>query len=219
MKEKSIILVSGGMDSCVTAALAIKDYLPYFLHVRYGQRTEKSELEAFNKIADHYKVDNRLITNMEHLAKIGGSALTDKKLSVPKGLSDDAHPITYVPFRNSNLLSIAVSWAETVGAHRIYIGATEEDSAGYPDCRKSFYDAFNRVIREGTQAKNIEIITPVIDKDKSEIVRMGMELNVPFNLTWSCYEREDKACGQCDSCLRRLRAFKKAGVDDLISYI
>jgi 7-cyano-7-deazaguanine synthase len=207
------------MDSCVTAAIAAQEYHLYFLHITYGQRTEKRELDSFHKLADHYQGKDRMVINMEHLARIGGSALTDKNMEIPKGLSEDDQPTTYVPFRNSNLLSIAVSWAETVGAEKIYIGATEEDSAGYPDCRQSFYDAFNRVIKEGTQAGNIEIITPIINMNKTEIVKKATALNAPLKSTWSCYEREDKACGECDSCLRRLRAFKEAGMNDPIEYV
>ena len=218
MNEKVIILVSGGIDSCVTAAIGLRTYKPYFLHVKYGQRTERKELEAFDHIADYYKIENRLIADLSHFKQIGGSALTDKKIEIPKELSNGTVPVTYVPFRNANLLCAAVSWAEAVGANKIFIGATQEDSAGYPDCKKSFYDEFNKLIQEGTKACDIEVITPVIEMNKTEIIKLGMELNAPINLTWSCYEREDLACGKCDSCLRRLRAFKEAGFPDPIIY-
>lgn len=214
MKEKAIILLSGGMDSLVSAVIALRVHIPYFLHVNYGQRTEKKELEVFNRITEYYKADNRLIVDMKHFKQIGGSALTDDRIDVPKGLNYQGIPVTYVPFRNANLLSIAVSWAEVVEATSIYIGATQEDSAGYPDCRKEFYQVFNDLIRTGTQKKNIQVITPIIDMKKSEIVRVGIRLNAPFNLTWSCYEREDIPCGECDSCLRRAKAFAEASILD-----
>ncbi len=219
MKEKAVILLSGGMDSCVTAASAIRSVDPCFLHINYGQRTEKRELEAFNSIADHYKAEIRLVADLNYYSQIGGSALTDTSIEVPNGLDSDDEPVTYVPFRNAGLLSVAVSWAEAMGAEKVFIGATEEDSAGYPDCRKSFYDSFNGVIREGTRSGNIEVITPVIDMNKAEIVKLGVELDAPLNLTWSCYQREDLACGKCDSCLRRLRAFSEAGCTDPIAYV
>ena len=219
MDNKAVILLSGGMDSCVAAAIALRSYKSYFLHIDYGQRTESKELEVFNKIADYYKIEDRLVIKMDHFSQIGGSALTDEKIEVPKGLSNDGHPLTYVPFRNANLLSPAVSWAEVVGAGKIFIGATAEDSAGYPDCRPGFYEAFNELIRVGTQAKDIEVTAPVIDMKKSEIVKLGVELNVPFNFTWSCYKCEDLACGECDSCKRRIRAFKEAGIIDPVVYM
>lgn len=218
MDERAIILVSGGMDSCVATAIGLRKHKLYFLHVKYGQRTEQKELEAFNNIADYYKVENRLIVDLNHFKQIGNSALTDRKIKVPKGLNDNTIPATYVPFRNANLLCVAVSWAEVVGAAKIYIGVTQEDSAGYPDCKKGFYEEFNKLIKEGAKLRDIEVVTPVIDMKKSEIVELGIELNAPFNLTWSCYEREDLACGECDSCLRRLRAFEEAGYPDPVIY-
>jgi len=219
MNEKAVILVSGGMDSCVTAAVALRTYQLYFLHIQYGQRTRNRELEAFNRIADYYKVEKRLVVELNYFAQIGKSALTDRNIEVPEGLSEEQNPITYVPFRNANLLSVGVSWAEAIGAIKVFIGATEEDSAGYPDCRKKFFLKFNKVIKEGTQSKNIEIVSPVIKMKKSEIIQYGIKLNAPLNLTWSCYEREDMSCGRCDSCLRRLRAFKEAGYPDPVKYI
>ena len=226
-KSLAIVLVSGGMDSCVTAAIANLKHKLAFLHVNYGQRTEKRELKSFYAIADYYNVKHRLTANVTHLSAIGGSSLTDTKIKVaqanPKRLfhsSKNKIPSSYVPFRNANILSVAVSWAEVIGAKKIFIGAVEEDSSGYPDCRKKFYDAFNKVIKLGTKPETrIEIVTPVIDLKKHQIVKRGIKLNAPFELTWSCYQNEDKACGVCDSCALRLRAFQKAGVEDPIPYI
>lgn len=223
-KELAVVLVSGGLDSCVTAAIANSlGYELAFLHLNYGQRTEKRELKAFNDIADFYKVKLRLVVNVEHLKIIGGSSLTDENIPIEKAdLKRRGIPSSYVPFRNANILSIAVSWAEVIGASKIFIGAVEEDSSGYPDCRKEFYKAFNEVIKLGTKAgvegRPIEIVTPIIDMKKFEIVKKGVELGAPLHLTWSCYQREDKACGICDSCALRLRGFQLAGIDDPIPY-
>ncbi len=219
MNEKAVILISGGMDSCVTAAIALRSYAPYFLHVKYGQLTQNRELEAFSKIADYYKVEHKLVAEMDYFKQIKGSALTDDKIEIPEGLNTSDTPVTYVPFRNAGFLSAAVSWAEKIGANKIFIGATEEDSVGYPDCRMSFFESFNKMIAQGTQSKDIEIVTPVIEMKKSEIIKIGMELNAPLNLTWSCYKMEDLACGKCDSCLRRLRAFTEAGLPDPVIYV
>jgi 7-cyano-7-deazaguanine synthase len=226
-KTRAVVLVSGGMDSCVTAAIAKLQHELAFLHVNYGQRTERRELKAFYALADHYGVHQRLIADLTHLKSIGGSSLTDMSIEVtqadPKTLFHSAKndiPTSYVPFRNANILSSAVSWAEVVGAKHIFIGAVEEDSSGYPDCRKEFYDAFNRVIDLGTKPETkISIITPVINLKKSEIVKRGIELKAPFELTWSCYTKEDQACGVCDSCALRLRAFQAVGLEDPIPYL
>ena len=218
----AVCLVSGGMDSCVTAAIANEDADGLaFLHVSYGQRTEQRERRAFEELADHYKVRQRLVVSLEHLAQIGGSSLTDKGMEVtPASLGAVGIPTSYVPFRNAHLLSVATSWAEVIGARTIYIGAVAEDSSGYPDCRPEFYDAFQQVITRGTKPEtHIEIRTPVIAMKKSEIVELGRKLNAPFELTWSCYRESDKACGDCDSCALRLRAFRKAGVTDPIPYL
>jgi 7-cyano-7-deazaguanine synthase len=221
----AICLVSGGMDSCVTAAIANEenDRLA-FLHVSYGQRTEARERRAFAEIADHYGVKQRLIVSQEALAAIGGSSLTDADLPVTSatlsGASGSGIPTSYVPFRNAHLLSVATSWAEVIGADYLYIGAVAEDSSGYPDCRPEFYDAFQRVINLGTRPETrIEIKTPVIAMNKSEIVTMGQKLAAPFELTWSCYAASEQACGDCDSCALRLRAFRGAGVRDPIPYL
>ena len=222
-KEHSIavVLVSGGMDSCVTAALAAEDHDEIaFLHVNYGQRTETRERKAFNDIADFYGVRKRLDISIDHLAKIGGSSLTDASMEVTEANLDSKEiPTSYVPFRNANMLAIATSWAEVIGASAIYIGAVAEDSSGYPDCRPEFYQAFQSVIDTGTRPETwVEVVTPIIAMTKAEIVKQGIELNAPLNLTWSCYRNEDLACGTCDSCALRLRGFAQAGVRDPISY-
>jgi 7-cyano-7-deazaguanine synthase len=253
--ELAVVLVSGGMDSCVTAAIANEKYRLAFLHVNYGQRTEARELRAFNEIADHYKAEKRLTVSIEHLKVIGGSSLTDTNIPVPEvpphlnplpggerknilpspprgegrgegklrtpnsELNTSIIPSTYVPFRNAHLLSIAVSWAEVIGATKIFIGAVEEDSSGYPDCREVFYQAFNKVIEMGTKPETrIEIITPLIHLKKTAIVKEGKKLKAPLHLTWSCYQNNDRACGRCESCILRLKGFKGAGVDDPIPY-
>ena len=225
-ENTGIALVSGGMDSCVAAAFASRETSPAFLHVKYGQRTEAGEERYFRDIADYYNIppERRLVVSLTHLSKIGGSALTDQNIPVPKHLSVpekmDFAPATYVPFRNTHILSIAVSWAEVIGASAIYIGAVEEDSAGYPDCRPEYYEAFNRLIATGSYAgERLKVLTPLIDMTKTEIVKKGIELGAPLHLSWSCYERSEQACGRCDSCLRRLRAFREAGFEDRIPYV
>ena len=220
--DYAICLVSGGLDSCVTAAIAHEenDELA-FLHVSYGQRTEQRERQAFEALAGHYEVKLRLVISLEHLAQIGGSSLTDPDIAVTvPDLNSRAIPSSYVSFRNAHLLAAAVSWGEVIGASGIYIGAVAEDSSGYPDCRPEFYAAFQNVIDLGTKPEtNIRIKTPVIDLKKSEIVRRGLELSAPLDLTWSCYQSSDVACGNCDSCALRLRAFREAGVSDPIPYL
>src|SRR5215216_2733165 len=218
----AICLVSGGMDSCVTAAIAREenDELA-FLHVSYGQRTEKREHASFEALADHFNVKSRLVILLEQLARIGGSSLTDNSMPVtPANLSAPGIPSSYVPFRNAHLLSAAVSWSEVIGATSIYIGAVAEDSSGYPDCRPEFYDVFQRVVDVGTKPEtHITIETPVIGMRKSEIVQRGIELGAPLHLTWSCYQASELACGNCDSCALRLRAFREAGVVDPLPYM
>jgi 7-cyano-7-deazaguanine synthase len=217
--KRAIVLLSGGMDSTVCAALAVRDYDAAALHVSYGQRTEEREQQAFFAICDRLGIQDRLLVRTEALSAIGGSALTDRSIGVPEShdVGKDI-PVTYVPFRNAHFLSVAVSWAEVLGADRIFIGAVEQDSSGYPDCRPAYYQAFNEVIKLGTKDGRIEIVTPLIQLRKSEIVRLGLELGAPFDLTWSCYSREDSACGVCDSCVLRLRAFRDAGSADPIPY-
>ncbi|MBA3240391.1 MAG: 7-cyano-7-deazaguanine synthase QueC [Acidobacteria bacterium] len=217
----AICLVSGGMDSCVTAAIARTENDEIaFLHVSYGQLTERRERRAFEELADFYGVSKRLAVSLEHLARIGGSSLTDPSIPVAEAnLASRQIPTSYVPFRNAHLLAVATSWAEVNGAGRVYIGAVAEDSTGYPDCRPEFYEAFQRTIDVGTRpSTRVEIRTPVISLRKSEIVRRGVELGAPLGLTWSCYRAEDAACGACDSCALRLRAFREAGVPDPITY-
>jgi len=217
--QRAIVLLSGGMDSCVCAALAARDYSTAALHVSYGQRTEQRERRSFLAICQRMNIQDKLLVRNEALPAIGGSALTDEDIPVPTVLpAGHEIPVTYVPFRNAHFLSVAVSWAEVLGVTKIYIGAVEPDSSGYPDCRPAYYEAFNRVIRAGTKEGNVEIVTPLIAMRKAEIVRLGLELNAPFDLTWSCYQQEDNACGVCDSCRLRLQAFKAVGVKDPIPY-
>jgi 7-cyano-7-deazaguanine synthase len=220
---KAVVLLSGGMDSCVTAAIANQSHRLALLHASYGQRTEARERRAFEEIADFYEVKDRLLIRLDSFAQIGGSALTDRSIAVPESNGSAAPPaeipITYVPFRNAHFLSAAVSWAEVTGANAIFFGAVAEDSSGYPDCRPEYYRAFAELVRQGTRPEtHIEIATPVIAMRKSEIVRHGTQLGAPLNLTWSCYQFEDEACGTCDSCRLRLRAFAEAGLSDPIAY-
>jgi len=214
-----VVLLSGGMDSCVCAALAARDHQAAALHVSYGQRTEERERKSFSAVCERLQIHDKLVVRNEALRAIGGSALTDPSIAVPEShaIGHDV-PVTYVPFRNAHFLAVAVSWAEVLGAEKIYIGAVEQDSSGYPDCRPAYYEAFNRVIQAGTKAGNIEIVTPLIGMRKHEIIRLGLELGAPFDLTWSCYSRQDRACGVCDSCALRLRAFEAAGARDPIPY-
>jgi 7-cyano-7-deazaguanine synthase len=218
-KKRAVVLLSGGMDSCVCAALAARDYAAAALHISYGQRTEQRERKSFLAICDRLNIREQLTVRNEALRAIGGSALTDQHIAVPTvPAAGHEIPITYVPFRNAHFLSVAVSWAEVLGASKIYIGAVEPDSSGYPDCRPAYYEAFNRVIAAGTKEGKIQIVTPLIAMRKAEIIRLGLELNAPFDLTWSCYSHEDQACGLCDSCVLRLRAFAAVGIRDPIPY-
>jgi 7-cyano-7-deazaguanine synthase len=222
-RSRAVILLSGGMDSCVCAALAARDHLAAAVHVSYGQRTEQRERRSFESICDRLEIIDRLMVRNEALRAIGGSALTDSNIAVPEahaiGFSVPVGvPVTYVPFRNAHFLAVAVSWAEVLGAEKIYIGAVEPDSSGYPDCRPEYYRAFNEVVKAGTKEGTIRVVTPLIALHKAEIVRLGLELGAPFDLTWSCYQREDRACGVCDSCVLRLRAFRDAGAEDPIPY-
>jgi 7-cyano-7-deazaguanine synthase len=228
-RSKAIVLLSGGMDSCVCAALANRDHQAAVLHVSYGQRTEERERRAFLAICDRLGIQQRLLVRNDALAAIGGSALTDLAIAVPENKAEpdarfhetagNAIPITYVPFRNAHFLSVAVSWAEVVGARYIYVGAVEQDSSGYPDCRPAYYKAFNELIRQGTKEGGIEVVTPLISMRKSQIVRLGIELNAPLDLTWSCYQGQEQACGVCDSCRLRLQAFADTKTRDPIPYV
>jgi 7-cyano-7-deazaguanine synthase len=227
-ERKAVVLLSGGMDSCVTAAIARQRHGSAniaVLHASYGQRTQQRERRAFDAIAEYWGVRERLVVQLDHFREIGGSALTDSRIAVPEngltspGSHGGAIPVTYVPFRNAHFLSVAVSWAEAIGAGAIYIGAVAEDSSGYPDCRPEYYRVFQELVRAGTRPETkIEIMTPVIGMKKHEIVTRGSALRAPLELTWSCYQSEDAACGACDSCLLRLRAFAEAGVPDPIPY-
>ena len=213
------MLLSGGMDSCVCAALAARDHETAAVHVSYGQRTEERERQSFLAICRRLNIHDKLMVRNEALHAIGGSALTDNEIAVPRSETlGHGIPVTYVPFRNAHFLAAAVSWAEVLGADTVYIGAVEPDSSGYPDCRPAYYQAFNSVVKAGTKEGKIQIATPLIAMRKAEIVRLGLELSAPFDLTWSCYSREDQACGVCDSCVLRRRAFEVAGVKDPIAY-
>jgi 7-cyano-7-deazaguanine synthase len=226
--RKAVVLLSGGMDSCVCAAIAREKHGAEniaLLHAGYEQRTQRRERRAFEEIADFYSVRQRLVVQLDHFRTIGGSALTDERIAVPEnalsasGPHGGAIPVTYVPFRNAHFLSVAVSWAEVIGAGAIYIGAVAEDSSGYPDCRPEYYRVFQELIHEGTRPETqIELVTPVIRMKKNEIIRRGLDLGAPLHLTWSCYQEEEAACGVCDSCVLRLRAFAEAGTTDPIVY-
>ena len=219
-KSRAVVLLSGGMDSCVCAALAVRDFDAAALHISYGQRTEERERQSFLRICDRLGMRERLVVRNEALRAIGGSALTDPNIAVPESaaMGHDI-PVTYVPFRNAHFLAVAVSWAEVIGAEKVYIGAVEQDSSGYPDCRPAYYEAFNRVVKAGTKDGTIKIVTPLIAMRKREIVRLGLELGAPFDLTWSCYSQQERACGRCDSCVLRLKAFEQAGMKDPIAYV
>ncbi len=217
-RPRAVVLLSGGMDSCVCAALAARAYQPAFLHVDYGQRTEARERSAFEAIARHYGVEQALTVRNDALAQIGGSALTDLRLAMPVEGLQPGIPITYVPFRNAHFLAAAVSWAEVLGAAAVLIGAVEPDSSGYPDCRPEYYRIFNQLIAAGTAAGGIRVETPLIAMRKAEIVRLGIDLGAPFHLSWSCYQNSTAACGECDSCRLRLAAFAAAGATDPIPY-
>ena len=231
--RRAVVLLSGGMDSSVCTALAVRDYDTAALHVSYGQRTEERERQSFLGICDRLGIRQRLVVRNQALSAIGGSALTDHAIAVPESTNDEPQtrrllnlgkrnqeiPVTYVPFRNAHFLSVAVSWAEVLGAQKVFIGAVEQDSSGYPDCRPQYYRAFNEVVKVGTKEGLIEIVTPLIALRKAEIIRLGLELGAPFDLTWSCYSREDRACGVCDSCVLRLRAFQEVGDVDPIPYM
>jgi 7-cyano-7-deazaguanine synthase len=216
----AVVLMSGGMDSCVTAAIAARNYDIAALHGSYGQRTAQRELQCFNALADYFKAVKRMVARLDYFSEIGGSSLTDFSLQVHDAdLANKSIPNTYVPFRNAHFLSIATSWAEVLGASRIFIGAVCEDSSGYPDCRPEYYAAMNALIRAGTRPEtNITVETPLISLLKRDIVKQGSELEAPFHLTWSCYRDTEVACGVCDSCALRLRAFQEAGMDDPLAY-
>src|SRR5258705_10297992 len=233
-KPKAVVLLSGGMDSCVTAAIAHETHQLALVHASYGQRTERRERQSFDEIADFYSVNERLVVRLDNLSQIGVTELTDKRIAVPERVrapigarqievenpsAGNEIPVTYVPFRNAHFLAVAVSWAEVIGASAVFIGAVAEDSSGYPDCRPEYYRVFQQLVREGTRPETrIEIVTPVIGMRKWEIIQRGIDLDAPMDRTWSCYQFEDEACGSCDSCRLRLKAFVEAGVTDPIAY-
>ncbi len=221
MSRLAIVLASGGLDSAVCLAEAVRDYEVALLHINYGQRTEARELQAFHDLADHYAIQRRLVADISYLKEIGGSSLVNEDMAVEEGLptADQVVPSTYVPFRNAHILCVGVSWAEVIGAQALYIGAVQEDGSGYPDCRQEFYDKFAAAAEAGTKPETqVRIVTPLIRLDKASIVRRGLELSVPLHLTWSCYTENDKACGVCESCCLRLQGFAQAGQIDPISY-
>jgi 7-cyano-7-deazaguanine synthase len=227
-RPRAVVCLSGGMDSCVCAALAARDYEVYAIHFSYGQRTEARELHSAQEIARLVGVRELMPLKIDLFRRIGGSALTDHAIAVPEAAANEAPvfgsrigseiPVTYVPFRNAHFLSAAVSWAEVLEARTVFIGAVEQDSSGYPDCRPAYYDAFNQLIRMGTKEGEIRVETPLIAMRKNEIVRLGVELGAPFHVSWSCYSGETEACGVCESCVLRLRAFREAGAVDPIPY-
>src|SRR5579862_1763085 len=221
-RPRAVVCLSGGMDSSVCAALAARDFDAYAIHFSYGQRTEKREFESARRLAEALNFRGFLHLEIDLFRRIGGSALTDPSIAVPKALAHEpigeSIPVTYVPFRNAHFLSAAVSWAEVLGARTIFIGAVEQDSSGYPDCRPAYYEAFQQLIRTGTKEGDIEVVTPLIHMRKKEIVALGLELGAPLDLTWSCYSGEEFACGVCESCVLRLRAFLEAGSEDRIPY-
>jgi 7-cyano-7-deazaguanine synthase len=222
-RPRAVVCLSGGMDSCVCATLAARDYDVFAVHFSYGQRTEARELRSAQKMSQILGIRELLHLKIDLFRRIGGSALTDQSIAVPEASTNEAEigsevPVTYVPFRNAHFLSAAVSWAEVLGAKTVLIGAVEQDSSGYPDCRPAYYDAFNQLIKMGTKDGEIRVETPLIAMRKNEIVRLGVELGAPFHVSWSCYSGETEACGVCESCVLRLRAFREAGAVDPIPY-
>jgi 7-cyano-7-deazaguanine synthase len=219
-KKTAVVALSGGLDSCVTASIAAREYDLALMHINYSQRTEGRELKAFHDIAEYYNVHRKLLLDFRHFAEIGGSSLTDRSIAVSfADLKNDAIPNSYVPFRNANILAACVSWAEVLNAEAVFMGAVYEDASGYPDCRPEFFRAFEKMTELGTKPETIiKIETPVINLSKKEIILTGIETGAPLHLTWSCYQDEDEACGECDSCALRLRGFFRAGIEDPIKY-
>jgi len=221
--KRAVVLVSGGMDSATATFEAMdRGYELYLLHTSYGQETEKKERECATDLAavDALDVADFLQVETSHLARIGASSLTDDEMQVEEAdLESDEIPSSYVPFRNSNLLSMATSYAEANKCDAIFIGAHSEDYSGYPDCRPEFFEAFQNVIDVGTKPEtNIDLIVPFVDWSKTDIAARGVELEVPYEITWSCYREEEPACGTCDACAFRLKAFQEIGEKDPIDY-
>jgi len=221
MTDRAVVLVSGGMDSATAVYEAMdRGYEPYFLHTSYGQETENRERECANALAEAVDAPEFLHVETEHLAAIGASSLTDDDIEVDDADPDsDEIPASYVPFRNANLLSMAVSFAEANDCSAVFIGAHSEDFSGYPDCRPAFFEAFQGVIDAGTKPDtDIDLVAPFVEWSKTDIVERGLELEVPYESTWSCYRSEEPACGTCDACAFRLEAFQNAGETDPIEY-
>jgi len=220
INKKALCVMSGGMDSTLSAYMMKKSgYEIIALHFNYDQRTQTKELNSFHEICSDLDVLNKYILDLDFFKQLGASALTDRSIDIPTGGVEEGVPITYVPFRNGIFLSMAAAIAEKEGAEVISIGVVEEDSSGYPDCRESYIKSMEQSINLGTKDEtNIEIKMPLVHLKKSQIVQEALELNVPLELTWSCYKNEDKACGVCDSCRLRLNGFKLAGVKDPIEY-
>ena len=220
-KPLAIAALSGGLDSVVAASIAAIDHELALMHINYGNLTEKRELMAFHDIADFYGIERRFVADIDHLRKIGNSSLTDRNIPVEEYDPEKTGiPHTYVPFRNANILSVAVSWGEAIGANSIFVGMMEEDSAGYPDCTEEFINAFNDMVKVGTRPETeIALVAPLIHMSKGEVVAKGIELGAPLDLTWSCYQNEEKACGICESCFLRRKGFEEAGVEDSIEYL
>ncbi len=219
-RKIAVCIMSGGMDSALSAAIA-RDagYEIVGVHFNYGQRTEEKELSCFRKLAADLGTMKNYEIDLDFFAQIGASALTDKSISVPTGGIEKGVPVTYVPFRNGIFLSIAAAIGEKHQAEALYIGVVEEDSSGYPDCRESYIRAMEKAIDLGTRDETkLEIKMPLVALKKSQIVQKSLELSVPLEHTWSCYQSEEVACGVCDSCRLRLRGFEQAGVKDPIDY-
>lgn len=219
--KRAVVLLSGGMDSATAAyEAADRGYEIYALHTSYGQRTEDRELECARQIAEEVDARDFLRIETGHLAAIGASSLTDDEMAVEDAdMESEEIPDTYVPFRNANLLAMAVSYAEANDCTAVFIGAHTEDFSGYPDCRPAFFEAFEHVVDVGTRPEtDVSIEAPFVDASKTDIARRGVDLEVPFEHTWSCYREEAPACGTCDSCAFRLQAFENVGVPDPLEY-
>ncbi len=221
--KKAVVILSGGLDSTTCVGVAQHaGFEIYALTFDYGQR-HSIEIEAAKKVATFYEVRQHRIAQLPFLHSIGGSALTDDDIEVPHtGIVEDEIPVTYVPGRNLIFLSIATAYAEVVGAEAIYLGVNALDYSGYPDCRPEFIQAFAKTAslatKVGVMGTPLEIMTPLLDLSKAEIITLGTSLGVPYVLTASCYEGQEVACGVCDSCRLRLKGFKEAGVRDPIVY-
>jgi len=219
--EKAIVLLSGGMDSATTLGVANANKKElYTISFTYGQKHNK-EIECAKKLSEYYKVKEHKIIDIGFLGDItkGASALIDgSDVELPENRDEESIPnkipTSYVPFRNTIFLSIAVAWAESIGANEIYIGANSVDYSGYPDCRPEYFAALASLIENGTKNELIEVKVPLLWGSKYEIVELADELNVPLELTWSCYKGDKRPCGVCDSCILRAKGFKDAGAKD-----